>query len=153
MHICLHSQYLMSTSIHVVIQLFHSVSSCPYRKDGLFVDTNLQLSRGLYLVNKLATMVEVFEEFAQQQMEGCSGFVFSEEDKTFFALSVSLLQWHLLSVFATLLFSQSLAQDLKSAEEYTFVYFKLPIHYGYHAICSILVPNMYQNRKCKKDVA
>ena len=95
MHICLHSQYLMSTSIHVVIQLFHSVSSCPYRMVFLLIQICNSL-RGLYLVNKLATMVEVFEEFAQQQMEGCSGFVFSEEDKTFFALSVSLLQWHLL---------------------------------------------------------
>ena len=34
-------------SILVVIQLFHSVSSCPYRKDGLFVDTDLQQSEGL----------------------------------------------------------------------------------------------------------
>ena len=29
-------------SILIVIQLFRSVSSCPYRKDSLFVDTNLQ---------------------------------------------------------------------------------------------------------------
>ena len=35
--------------------------------------------RGLYLVNELATMAKVFKEFAQQQMEGCSGFVFSED--------------------------------------------------------------------------
>ena len=32
--------------------------------------------KGLYLVNELATMAEVFKEFAQQQLEGCSGFVF-----------------------------------------------------------------------------
>ena len=29
-------------------------------------------------MNELTTMAEVFKEFALQQMEGCSGFVFSE---------------------------------------------------------------------------
>ena len=35
--------------------------------------------RVLYLVNELATMAEVFKEIAQQQMVGCSGFVFSKD--------------------------------------------------------------------------
>ena len=30
-------------------------------------------------MNEPATMAEVFKEFAQQQMEGCCGFVFSED--------------------------------------------------------------------------
>ena len=34
--------------------------------------------RGLYLVNELATMAEVFKG-TQQHIEGCFGFVFSEE--------------------------------------------------------------------------
>ena len=34
--------------------------------------------RGSYLVNEFATMAEVFKEFAQQQMEDCSGFVFKD---------------------------------------------------------------------------
>ena len=50
-------------SVLVVIQLFHSVSSCLYRKDILLVD------RGLYIVNERATMAEVFKEFVQQQMK------------------------------------------------------------------------------------
>ena len=42
---------------------------------------NLRQSEGLvlYVVNELATIVEVFKEFTQQQMEGCSGFVFSRD--------------------------------------------------------------------------
>ena len=55
-----------------------SLYSCPYRKYGLFVDINLQQSEGL-VPHELTTMVEVFKEFLQQQMEGCSGFVFSED--------------------------------------------------------------------------
>ena len=52
--------------------------------------------RSLYLVNQLQTMVEFFKEFAQQQIEGCSGIV-SYED---FTLNNSLLRclldrfWH-----------------------------------------------------------
>ena len=43
--------------ILVAIQLFHSLSSCPYRKDGLYSDTNLQQSEDLvYLVNQFATV-------------------------------------------------------------------------------------------------
>ena len=34
--------------------------------------------RALYITNELATVAEVFKEIAQQEMEGCSGFVFSE---------------------------------------------------------------------------
>ena len=30
-------------------------------------------------MNDSATLAEVLKEFAQQQMEGCSGFVFPEE--------------------------------------------------------------------------
>ena len=44
-----HSEPHADFSIFVVIQLFRSVSSCPYRKDGLFVYTNLQQSEGLEL--------------------------------------------------------------------------------------------------------
>ena len=43
-------------SILIVIQLFRSVSSCPYRKDSLFVDTNLQ--QGFVPQNELATLVK-----------------------------------------------------------------------------------------------
>ena len=41
---CISSQSVphVDLSILIVIQLFRSVSSCPYRKDSLFVDTNLQ---------------------------------------------------------------------------------------------------------------
>ena len=35
--------------------------------------------RGLCLVKELASMAEVFKEFAKQQKEGCSGVVFSED--------------------------------------------------------------------------
>ena len=50
----------------VVIQLFRSVSSCPYRKDGRFV-------------NELATMAEVFNRF----LKGCYGFVYCEDLRDF----------------------------------------------------------------------
>ena len=30
-------------------------------------------------MNELATMAEVFKEFVKQHMEGCSGFVYSED--------------------------------------------------------------------------
>ena len=53
--------------------------SYPYSKDGLFVDTNLQQFRGLYLVKELTTMVKVSKNFTQEQMEDCSGFVFSKD--------------------------------------------------------------------------
>ena len=68
-------------SILVVIQLFNSVSRHPYREDGFLLIQICNRLRGLYLVNEneLATMAELFEEFAQQQMEGCSGFVFSKD--------------------------------------------------------------------------
>ena len=59
----------------LVIQLFRSVSSCPYRKDGLFVDTNLQQSEGL-VPRKWARNhgSSLFKALSQQQMNGCSGF-------------------------------------------------------------------------------
>ena len=79
----------------VVIQLFRSVSSCPYRRDGVFVDTNLQQSKGLYLVNELATMEEVLIGFAWQQMKGYSSFVFSEDIQQF----DSLFFWRLSMTF------------------------------------------------------
>ena len=53
-----HSKPYVSFSILVVIQLFRSVSSHPYRKDGLFVVQICNSLRGLYLVNKLVTMAE-----------------------------------------------------------------------------------------------
>ena len=56
-------------SILVVIQPFCSVSSCP-GKDGLLLMQICNSLRVLYLMNELATMVEVF---AQKQREGCSG--------------------------------------------------------------------------------
>ena len=59
-------------SILVVIQPFCSVSSCP-GKDGLLLMQISNSLRVLYLVNELATMVEIFEVFAQKQREGCSG--------------------------------------------------------------------------------
>ena len=42
--------------------------------------------RGLYLVNELATMAEVFKELAQQQMKSFSGFAFT------YSLSASFIQ-------------------------------------------------------------
>ena len=63
----------------ILIQLFHSVSRCFYINNGYFVDTNLQQSKGLVLMNGLATMAEVIKEIAQQQVESSSGFVFSED--------------------------------------------------------------------------
>lgn len=56
-----------------MLQLFRSVSSCPNRRDGLFVDTSLQQ------LNELATMGEVFIKFAQQEMKVFSGFVLPED--------------------------------------------------------------------------
>ena len=53
-----HSKPNVGFSILVVIQLFRSVSSRPYRKDGLFVVQICNSLRGLYLVNKLVTMAE-----------------------------------------------------------------------------------------------
>ena len=50
----------------VVTQLFCLVSSCPYRKDGCFV-------------NELATMAEVFNQF----LKSCYGFVFCEDLRHF----------------------------------------------------------------------
>ena len=40
---------------------------------------NLQQFRGLYLVKELTTMEKVSKNFAQEQMEDCSGFVFSKD--------------------------------------------------------------------------
>ena len=57
----------VNVSILVVIQLFLIVTT---RRVVFFVDTDMQ--RGLYLVNELATMAEVFKEHAQEQMEDCS---------------------------------------------------------------------------------
>ena len=45
-----------------------------------------------YLMNELRTGVEVFKEFAQQQIEDGFGFVFSEDLLMIFPLSDSLLQ-------------------------------------------------------------
>ena len=60
-----HSKPHVDISILVVIQLFRSVSSCPYRKDVLFVDTNLQQSEGLVPCEWACNYGG--REFAQQQ--------------------------------------------------------------------------------------
>ena len=80
MRIHLRGQCLMSTFQYLLWY------SCPIRSLGIPTERMVFLLiqicnrlRGLYLVNELATMAELFEEFAQQQMEGCSGFVFSED--------------------------------------------------------------------------
>ena len=39
----------------------------------------LNQGRYLHVTNELAATAEVFKEFAQQQMEGCSSIVFSED--------------------------------------------------------------------------
>ena len=35
--------------------------------------------KSLYLVNEITTVAEVFKEFAQQQIEGCSDFIYCED--------------------------------------------------------------------------
>ena len=54
MYIYLRSQCLMS--IFVVIRLFHSVSGCPYGKEGLVGD---KICNSPWLVNQLATVERV----------------------------------------------------------------------------------------------
>ena len=63
----------MDFSVLVVIQQFHSASSCPNRKDGPFGD---KICNSPWLVNQFATVVK---EFAKQQVESSAGFVFSED--------------------------------------------------------------------------
>ena len=43
----------------------------------------LNQGRYLHVTNELAATAEVFKEFAQQQMEGCSSIVFSEDLRHF----------------------------------------------------------------------
>ena len=62
----------------LVIKLFHSVSSCPYRKDGLLLIQIRNSWRVLYLMNQLAPNhgeAFNFKEFAQHQVESCAYFV------------------------------------------------------------------------------
>ena len=54
------------------------------RKNGRFVHTDFQWSEsakkpGLHPVNEVVTIAEVMALFAQQQMDGCSNFVFPED--------------------------------------------------------------------------
>ena len=50
---------------------------------------NLQQFRGLYLVKELTTMEKVSKNFAQEQMEDCSGFVFLKTYDIFFECFVT----------------------------------------------------------------
>ena len=64
-------------------QLFNTCCdpAVPFSLPTIRMDFFIQICnspRVLYLMNELATMAEVFMEFAQQKIEGCSGFVFSD---------------------------------------------------------------------------
>ena len=72
--------------ILVVIQLFHSFSSCAYRKNDLFVDTNLQQSEGQRVCTATDGSLFLF----------C--LLYFRRLTTTFSLSVSLL-WHVLDHF------------------------------------------------------
>ena len=58
-----------------------------WSKTALHADSSVARSSSLDLActstNELTTMAEVLKEFAQQQMEGCSGLVFSEDLRHF----------------------------------------------------------------------
>ena len=59
---------------------------------------------------------------------------------------------NIISTF-TLPFSQSLAQDSKSAKDYNFVYFKLPIHFGYHTDMVLpKLPESSEPQQSERDV-
>ena len=84
-------------SFQCVIQLYRPVSSCPYRKDGLFADTNLQgpVPR--------ESPRNPWKSFAQQQIESRLFFLFWRLTTTF-SLSASLLRRlpdHIRHVFLT----------------------------------------------------
>ena len=67
--------------ILVVIQLFSSVPSCPYRKDDLLLIQICKSRRVVYLVNELATLERVRTASGQKR---CAGFVFSTDLQHFF---------------------------------------------------------------------
>ena len=76
--------FIASNFSLLVIQLFHSVSSCYYKKNGYFVDTNLQQSKGL------VPRESAHNPWKSYQDESCVGFVFSEDDVFFLS---ALLLW------------------------------------------------------------
>ena len=83
--------HFASCHFSLLVIMFHSVSSCPYRKDGLLLIQIRNSQRVLYLMNQLAHnhgKAFNFKEFTQHQVESCAILSCTK----IFSLSTSLLR-------------------------------------------------------------
>ena len=83
----MHALYLCSQGLMLTVSVIPFIDSvvCPdYRESVRMVLLSIQICNGLKVLknlelhpaNEIATIAEVFTQFAQQQMDGCSSFFF-----------------------------------------------------------------------------